>query len=108
MTEPTTADAAQSEGGLLKSLLEGRDINQQELADCIETSRVAVNQVINHKRGLTPLMALKLEASLGIPARPILERQLIRELDEAYQQNKETLERIRGKKKPASWEKSSG
>lgn len=82
------------EAEVLKDLIDGK-INQQDLAHRIRTSRVAVNQVLNGKRGLTPIMALKLEAALGLPARKIMERQLVRDLDKAYEENKDLLESIR-------------
>lgn len=107
MTEPMT-EQAEAEGSLIKDLLAGREINQQDLADSIQTSRVAVNQVINGRRGLTPLMALKLEAALGLPARPILERQMIRDLDRAYEENKDLLEKIRSNAKPDEGEPNGG
>lgn len=95
MTEQIAEQPEGAEGNFIKELLAEKDINQQDLADHMKTSRVAVNQVINGKRGLTPLMALKLEASLGIPARPVLERQLVRDLDRAYEDNRDLIEKIR-------------
>jgi addiction module HigA family antidote len=92
MTEPTDP---QDDSEVLKGLLEDNKVNQQDLAERIQTSRVAVNQVLNNRRGLTPLMALKLEAALGVKARPLLERQLTQELDKAYAENKDVIESIR-------------
>lgn len=96
MTDQTEDQATVSaQADYLKSILSSRNVNQQDLADRIQTSRVAVNQVLNGRRGLTPLMALKLEACLGVPARAFMEKQLIRDLDRAYEENKDLLERIR-------------
>jgi addiction module HigA family antidote len=80
---------------VLKSLIAESGMKQQDFADRISTSRVAVNQVVNGKRGLTPLMALKLEAALGISARSILENQTIVDLARAYEENKDVIEKIR-------------
>lgn len=103
MTEPAECSP---EAEILKGLLETNDINQQELADRIQTSRVAVNQVLNGKRGLTAVMALKLEAALGLPAKKLLERQNIKDLDKAYSENKELIENIR--RNPMVPERSAG
>lgn len=84
-----------SDQELLKAIIADSDLNQQDFAQRIFTSRVAVNQVVNGKRGLTPLMALKLEAALGISARSILERQTVVELARAYEENKDVIEKIR-------------
>jgi addiction module HigA family antidote len=79
----------------IKELVERGEFSQQDLADRIDTSRVAVNQVLNGKRSVTPLMALKLEAALGIPARRLLEEQVVRDLDRTYRENAAVLEKIR-------------
>lgn len=96
MTESEDRDEqATAHAERLKQIVETNNINQQDLADRIDTSRVAVNQVLNGKRGLTPLMALKLEAALGVEARSILESQLVDDLDKTYDEHKVVLERIR-------------
>jgi addiction module HigA family antidote len=79
----------------VRDLVEKGEFSQQDLADRIQTSRVAVNQVLNGRRSITPLMALKLEAAVGLPARELLEAQLIRDLDRTYAKNKDILESIR-------------
>lgn len=83
------------ESNPLKEMVEARGIKQEDLAVEMKTSRVAINQVLNGKRGLSPLMALKLEARLGVDSRKILEEQLVRDLDEAYRENKDVIEEIR-------------
>jgi addiction module HigA family antidote len=93
----TNQEKGKEEASHLKALLEGRKINQQDLAAAMQTSRVAVNQIMNGKRGITPVMALKLEAALGIPANRLLERQTIFDLDRAYRENKDVIEEIRNR-----------
>ena len=80
---------------LLRELLEEQKIDQTELARRIKTSRVAVNQVLNGKRGITSLMALKLEASLGVSAQRLMQKQSALDLDKAYRENESLIEQIR-------------
>lgn len=84
-----------SDGEFLKGLMDTLKMNQQEFADRIQTSRVAVNQIVNGRRGVTPLMALKLEAALGVSAKALLERQALSDLDKAYSEHKDSIESIR-------------
>ena len=93
MTDVT--EQAGDEGEFLKKLIGEKKINQQDLAERIQTSRVAVNQVMNGRRSITPLMALKLEGALGISARKLLENQSLSGLDRAYAENKDVIDQIR-------------
>lgn len=88
-------ERGKEDGSNLKALLGNRKVNQQDLADRMKTSRVAVNQIMNGKRGITAVMALKLEAALGVSARSLLEQQSIQDLDRAYNENKDVIEQIR-------------
>lgn len=43
----------------------GPKVTQQELADCMNVSRLSVNELLNDKRNLTADMALRLERVFG-------------------------------------------
>jgi addiction module HigA family antidote len=55
-------------GAFLKSLIKARSprIRQGDLAEALQVTRLTVNMVLNGKSAVTPDMALRLEAVLGI------------------------------------------
>lgn len=55
-------------GEFIKDELEAREMKQKELSDKMEIAATVLSEIIHGKRNLTPVLALKLEASLGINA----------------------------------------
>lgn len=80
---------------ILQAILDENNVDQTALAARIGSSRVAVNQVLNRRRSVTPLMALKLEAALGVSARQLLESQSVEALEKTYSHHRDELEAIR-------------
>lgn len=52
-------------GDVLREALENREITQDELAAAMRVSRYSVNQLVNERRTVTPMMALRLSKALG-------------------------------------------
>jgi addiction module HigA family antidote len=77
-TGPNCSPAAPTTPGVfLKSLIRSKTprIRQSDLADALQVSRLTVNMVLNGKSAVTPDMALRLEAVLGISPLQLLEMQ---------------------------------
>lgn len=55
---------------------DGRGITQGELADRLGVTRQNFNAIVNGKRAVTPLMALRLERVLGVDAQTWMNLQL--------------------------------
>lgn len=55
-------------GEFIKDELDARAMKQKELSDKMEIAATVLSEIIHGKRNLTPLLALKLEAALGINA----------------------------------------
>lgn len=53
---------------IIKNLMQKYGVNQDELAEALDVSRLSVNQLYNDRRGITPDMALRLEKVFGIEA----------------------------------------
>lgn len=53
---------------------------QEEAADKLGVSRLTVNQLVNHKRGVTATMALRLQKVFGVPALVWMQRQAEQDL----------------------------
>jgi addiction module HigA family antidote len=62
-------------GEVLKDEIEYRGISQKKLAEAINVSYTLVNEVFNGKRELNAELALLLEATLDLPAEPLLKMQ---------------------------------
>lgn len=72
-------------GKVLRERLEAHDIDikQDKLADALGVARLSVNQMLNGRRGISPEMALRLEAVLGTSPRMWLQLQSEYDLFEA-------------------------
>lgn len=55
-------------GEFVKDELTALEIRQKELAEAMQISPTVLSELINGKRNITPLLALKLEHVLGIKA----------------------------------------
>ena len=86
----------------LKDELEARGIKQKELAEAIKVQPNFVSEIINGKRNITPQLALKLQAALGINAAFWLGLQADYDLNLIRLNNKDqfkTIKRIKGQRK---------
>ncbi len=61
----------------------GLDVTQGELADRLGITRQNFNAILNGKRAVTPLMALRLERVLGVDAQTWMNLQLAVDLHDA-------------------------
>ncbi len=55
-------------GEFIKDELEARGMKQKELCAKMDIAKNVLSEIIHAKRNLTPILALKLEAALGINA----------------------------------------
>ena len=55
-------------GEMIKDELQARGISQKKFAEIIGVSHTVLNEVLNGKRPVTTVYALKIEAATGIPA----------------------------------------
>ena len=62
-------------GDVLKDEIEYRKITQKELASAMDVPYTLLNEVLNGKRQLNAELALLIEASLDLPAEPLLKMQ---------------------------------
>ena len=62
-------------GEVLKDEIEYRGISQKKLAAAMEVPYTLINDVLNAKRPLNAELALLLEATLDLPAEPLLKMQ---------------------------------
>ena len=56
-------------GATIKEQLEDKGVSRKEFADRMDLSEEDVSKLINGKMSLTPEIAVKLEKTLGVPAR---------------------------------------
>ncbi len=62
-------------GEILKEEIEYRDISQRKLADAMDVPYTLLNEVLNGKRPVNTEFALLIEATLDLPAEPLLKMQ---------------------------------
>jgi addiction module HigA family antidote len=62
-------------GEVLKDEIEYRGISQKELATAMNVSCTLLNEVLNGKRPVNTELALLVEATLDLPAEPLLKMQ---------------------------------
>ena len=62
-------------GEVLKDEIEYRGISQKKLAAAMEVSYTMLNEVLNGKRPVNTELALLFEATLDLPAEPLLKMQ---------------------------------
>ncbi|MBC7383864.1 MAG: HigA family addiction module antidote protein [Bacteroidia bacterium] len=77
-------------GEHLKEEIAARDMSQQELADKLHVSKSEISLIINGRRNITPIIAVKLEKSLGINAEFWMNIQIKYDIDlvkKKYQQD---------------------
>ncbi|MGI0480385.1 HigA family addiction module antitoxin [Geminocystis sp. CENA526] len=80
---------------LLKEFLEPMGITQKELADKIHVPYQRVNEIINHRRGITPSTALRLAKFFGMSPDFWLNLQLRWDLYHIQAKEKEILAEIK-------------
>ena len=78
----------------LKDELEARNMSQKDLAGLIGFKPSILNEIIKGKRSITPQIALRLEAGLGISADFWLKGQQMYDLFKAREENQETIANI--------------
>ncbi|MCL2510585.1 MAG: HigA family addiction module antitoxin [Bacteroidales bacterium] len=62
-------------GEVLKEEIEFRGISQRKLAEVMKISYTLLNEILNSKRPVNTEFALLIEATLGLPAEPLLKMQ---------------------------------
>ena len=62
-------------GEVLKEEIEYRGISQKKLATAMDVPYTMLNEVLNRKRQLNTELALLIEATLDLPAEPLLKMQ---------------------------------
>ena len=77
-----TTSHTSSAADLLKEVMEYYDITQADLADRIGVSQKNVSDILNRKRFLTEVLALRIEKVMGISS------QLLLSLDSNYKLNR--------------------
>ncbi len=83
-------------GDILKyDFLEELNISQTELAKDLDTSFRTINEIINHKRGLSPEMAVKLARYFGTSEELWLNLQIHYDLYKVKTKKKKLLDHIR-------------
>ena len=88
-------------GEFIKDELDALDMLQKQLAERMQISKTVVSELINGKRNLTPMIALKLEAALGIDAEFWMKLQVnyeVKEVRKKYRSELNVLQ-ISSKKK---------
>lgn len=94
----TEEDKSNHPGVLLAELAKVHKIaHQKELAELLGVSRIGLNQVMRGRRAVSPLMALRLEALFGTPARKFLEQQNIFDLQKSYESGRAELDEVRNR-----------
>lgn len=71
---------------LQRDFLEELEITQKQLAEAIGVSPAYINDIVQGKRGISAIMAIKLEIALDYPARMWLKLQSSWDLQEAEHQ----------------------
>jgi addiction module HigA family antidote len=82
-------------GEFIKDELEAREMKQKELSDKMEIAATVLSEIIHGKRNLTPLLALKLEASLGINAEFWMKLQITYDINLIRNQYASQIERTK-------------
>jgi len=62
-------------GEVLKDEIESRGISQRKLAETMKISYTLLNEILNAKRPINTEFALLIEATLDLPAEPLLNMQ---------------------------------
>jgi len=70
----------------LKEFLEFEKITQTEFAGKIGVTQKHVSDILNRKKWLTPLLAVRIEQEFGLPARFLLRKDMNYKLDLAQQE----------------------
>ena len=71
-------------GMMIKPELEERGISQKELAKMVGIQASHLSEVLNGKRALTTDLAIKIESTIGLPAKVLLSAQTQYELESAH------------------------
>ena len=82
----------------LQDELEARAMSQKDLAGLIGLKPSMLNEIIKGKRSITPQIALRLEAGLGISADFWLKGQQMYDLYHAREEHQETIANIQEKR----------
>lgn len=77
-------------GMMIKPELEERGISQKAFAQMLGTQPSHLSEVLNGKRALTTDLAVKIESSIGLPAKILLSAQAHYELEAASGESKKT------------------
>ncbi|OIO31141.1 MAG: addiction module antidote protein, HigA family [Nitrospirae bacterium CG01_land_8_20_14_3_00_44_22] len=80
---------------LLHEFMEPLEISQTQLAKDIDTTFRTINEIINHKRGISPKMAIRLARYFGTSEELWLNLQTQYELYKIKVKKEKALERVR-------------
>lgn len=80
---------------LLHEFMEPLGLSQTQVAKDIDTTFRTINEIINHKRGISPEMAVRLARYFGTSAEVWLNLQTQHELYKVRGKKKKALERVR-------------
>ena len=76
-------------GMMIKPELDERGISQKQFAEMLGTQPSHLSEVLNGKRALTTELAMKIESTIGLPAKILLSAQTQYELESANSSNAE-------------------
>lgn len=93
--------SAMHPGELLRDELETRSMKHLELAKKLGIAKNVMSEIINGKRNLTPVLAVRLEEALGIKAEFWMKYQVSYEIDKIRIKSKKTIERRKFQKNPS-------
>lgn len=79
---------------LLEEFAKPLGLTQKVLADKLGTQQRAISELYNKKRGVSPLMALKLAKLLGTTPEFWLNAQMKYDLYKSYQRDQEQVEKV--------------
>ncbi len=82
-------------GQLLKDELETREMKQIDLAKELGIAKNVMSEIINGKRNITPVLAVRLEEALGIKAEFWMKYQMAYEIDRIRIKNKKAIEKAK-------------
>lgn len=80
---------------LLHEFMEPLGISQTQLAKDIDTTFRTINEIINHKRGISPEMAVRLSRYFGTSEELWINLQAQYELHRVKEKKKKALEKVR-------------
>lgn len=80
---------------LVEEFLNPMHISQRELADAIHVPYQRINELVNHKRGITPSTALRLGKFFGVSADFWLNLQMRWDLFKTQEAEKADLDKIK-------------